>query len=38
MNQWDFVITAYVVTLGGTAALTIGAWWAMHRAERDGQR
>ena len=33
MNQWSFVIAAYAVALGGTAAVTLWAWWAMRRAE-----
>ncbi len=38
MNQWDFVIAAYAVTLGGTGVLTLWSWAAMRRAEREGQR
>ncbi len=34
MNQWDFIIAAYAVALGGTGALTLWAWLAMRRAER----
>jgi hypothetical protein len=37
MNQWDFVIAAYVVTLGGTAAVVVWAWLGMRAAERNGQ-
>jgi len=38
MNQWAFVVAAYVVTLGGTAALTVWAYLAMRRAEKAGER
>ncbi len=34
MNPWVFVAAAYVVTLGGTAALVLASWWAMRRAEQ----
>ena len=34
MNQWDFVIAAYAVALGGTAAVTLWAWLTMRKAER----
>lgn len=37
MNHWNFVIAAYVLALGGSAALTLWAWLAMRRAERDGE-
>jgi hypothetical protein len=35
MNPWPFVIAAYVVTLGGGAAITLWSWLAMRRAERE---
>jgi len=38
MSQMSFVIAAYVVTLGGTAAVSIWAWAAMVRAEKAAQR
>jgi hypothetical protein len=38
MNQWTFVTAAYVVTLGGTAALTLWAWAAMRAAEKAAER
>ncbi|WP_300974671.1 hypothetical protein [Sphingomonas sp. LHG3406-1] len=42
MNQWAFVIAAYVVTLGGTAGLLgwslIACRQAEDRAERIGRR
>ena len=34
MNHWPFVIAAYAITLGATAALILSSWWAMRRAER----
>ena len=34
MNPWPFVIGAYVVVLGGGAALVLFSYWAMRRAER----
>jgi hypothetical protein len=38
MNPWPFVIAAYAVTLGGTAALALWAWAAMVRAEKATRR
>jgi hypothetical protein len=32
--QWNFVIAAYAVTLGGTSALALASYLAMRRAER----
>lgn len=34
LNQWQFVVAAYAVGLGGTLVLTAWAWLAMRRAER----
>ena len=34
LNQWHFVIAAYVIGLGGCALLVGQSWLAMHRAER----
>ena len=34
LNQWHFVIAAYVVGISGTLALVGWAWAAMKRAER----
>ena len=34
MNQWAFVIAAYVVTLAGTGGLALTSWIAMRRAEK----
>ena len=33
MNPWPFVVAAYALTLGGTAALVAVSWLAMRRAE-----
>jgi hypothetical protein len=38
MNQMAFMWAAYVITLGGTAALTIWAWASMGAAEKAAQR
>jgi hypothetical protein len=38
MNQMAFVIAAYVVTLGGTAAVTFWAWASMRKAEKAAER
>jgi hypothetical protein len=38
MNQWAFVIAAYAVTLGGTAAVVLWAWVSMRAAEKAAQR
>ncbi len=38
MNQMAFVTAAYVVTLGGTAAVTLWAWFAMRAAEKAAER
>jgi hypothetical protein len=36
VNPWPFVAAAYLVTLGGAAALALANWWAMRRAEAPG--
>lgn len=38
MNQWAFVMVAYVVTLGGTTVVTLWAWLAMRAAEKAAAR
>ena len=38
MNPWPFVVAAYAVALGGTAALVLWCWMAMRRAEADADR
>jgi hypothetical protein len=37
-DQWQFVIAAYVIVLGATAAVTVWTWLAMRKAEKDGQQ
>ena len=34
LNQWQFVIAAYVIGIFGTLAMTGWAWTAMRHAER----
>ncbi len=34
LNQWDYVIAAYVIGIGALIAVTIWAWQSMRRAER----
>ena len=36
MNQWAFVIAAYVLVIAATAILLVASAAAMRRAERDG--
>ena len=40
LAHWPFVIAAYALGLGGTAALIVHSWLAMRRAEarRDAGR
>ena len=38
MDPWPFVIAAYVVALGGTAALFGASYWRMRRTERAAQQ
>ncbi len=33
LNQWDFVVAAYTVGVGGTLAMVAWSWIAMKRAE-----
>ena len=33
MNVWPFVVAAYVVTIGCSAALAAWAWLSMRKAE-----
>lgn len=37
MNPWPFVIAAYAIALGGTAALALWSWLAMRRAEAEAE-
>ena len=34
LDQWDFVIAAYLIGVGATLALVAWSWAAMKRAER----
>jgi hypothetical protein len=34
LDQWDFVVAAYAVGLGGTIAMIVWSWLAMRRAEK----
>ena len=38
MNPWPFVLAAYAVAVGGTAALVLWSWIAMRRAEAEAAR
>ncbi len=38
MNQWDFVIAAYAVTLLATAALLLWAFGSRRGAEADAEQ
>ena len=37
MNHWPFVIAAYAVAIGATAALLLLSWRAMRAAERAAE-
>jgi hypothetical protein len=40
LDQWDFVLAAYALGIGGTLATVLWSWLAMKRAEarRDRSR
>jgi hypothetical protein len=38
MNHWAFVTAAYVITLGGAAAVSLWAWASMRAAEKAAQK
>ena len=40
LNHWPFIVAAYAMGIGGTAALVLHSWLAMRRAEarRDRSR
>ncbi len=38
MNQWAFVIAAYVVTIAATAALLLQSFVSMRRAEAEAEK
>ena len=37
MDPWPFVVAAYAISAVTVAALTIGSWLAMRRAEAQAQ-
>jgi hypothetical protein len=38
LDQWQFVIAAYGLGIGGTLATVVWSWIAMRRAERRRDR
>jgi hypothetical protein len=38
LDHWPFVIAAYALTIGATAALVVTSWLAMRRAEARRDR
>lgn len=38
LDQWSFVIAAYVLTVSGTLALVAWSWLAMRAAERRREK
>ena len=38
LDQWDFVLAAYALGVGGTLATVIWSWLAMRRAEAKRDR
>ncbi|MFC4255135.1 hypothetical protein ACFOWT_06900 [Croceibacterium xixiisoli] len=38
LNQWNFVIAAYAVTIIGTLAMVGWSWLSMRRAERQREK
>ena len=38
LNEWGFVVAAYVVGVGATLAMTAWSWLAMRRAEKRRDR
>jgi hypothetical protein len=38
LDQWNFVIAAYVIGVGGIAATMIWSWIAMRRAEKRREK
>lgn len=38
LDQWDFVLAAYALGLGGTLATVAWSWLAMKRAEARRER
>jgi hypothetical protein len=38
LDPWNFVIAAYVVGVGGTAAMVAWSWISMRRAEKRREK
>jgi len=38
LDQWHFVIAAYVLGIGGTLALVAWSWHSMRRAEKRREK
>lgn len=38
LDQWDYVLAAYALGIGGTLATVVWSWLAMVRAERLRER
>ena len=38
LDQWNFVIAAYIIGVGGIAAMVIWSWIAMRRAEKRREK
>lgn len=38
LDQWDFVVAAYALGVGGTLATVIWSWLAMKRSEARRER
>ena len=37
LDPWPFILAAYALTILGTLAVTLQAWRAMRKAERDAE-
>jgi hypothetical protein len=37
VNHWPFIVAAYAIGLGGTAALALQSLFAMRKAEADAE-
>ena len=37
LDPWPFILAAYALTILGTLAVTLHAWRAMRKAERDAE-
>ena len=38
LDQWQFVLAAYAIGIGGTLATIVWSWISMRRAERRRER